>query len=84
MYRTGAFWPGYPHRTPTAATWPVVLAGEQLDQKLAALGCHESQVGPLLYELRPERYRRLASFEAYRAANHAADRMLNLGPPCAA
>lgn len=78
MHRVDAFWPGFPHRFAGGPTWPVTLQGRPLDQKLDALGCHESQIGPLHDELGADDYRRLAAIESYRPANPAAAHRLCL------
>lgn len=74
MHLTGAFWPGYPTRTVDGPIWSVRLDGEALDQKLAALACHPSQMEPLQTALGTFSYRTLASAEAYRPVNPAAQR----------
>ncbi len=76
MHSIEAFWPGYPERTLDRPAWPVALDGDRLEQKLAALACHESQIGPLHDVLGADDYRRLATAEAYCAANHAAEQAL--------
>lgn len=76
MHDIGAFWPGYPQRTPAGADWVVRLDGAALDNKMAALACHRSQIGPLCDVLGAEDYRGLAAIESYRPANRPARRRL--------
>ena len=76
MHRVEAFWPGYPERAETGPVHPVRIDGELLERKLAALGAHVSQVGPLHAELGADDYRRLASYEAYRPGNTTAAQRL--------
>lgn len=68
----GAFWPGYPEREADRPDQVSVLDPWQLDRKLAALGRHSSQMGPVEQALGPDEFRALASVEAYRASNAAA------------
>jgi LmbE family N-acetylglucosaminyl deacetylase len=79
MHDVGAFWPGYPQRSLDGPVWAVRLDGELLDQKMNALACHRSQIGPLQEALGVPGYRRLASVEAYRPGNSAALNVLS-GP----
>ena len=72
MHTLGAFWPGYPDRLVDGPRWTARLDGDGLERKLAALACHESQVGPLRDLLGPDGYRRLAAAEAYCPGNSAA------------
>ncbi len=72
MHEIGAFWPEYPDRIVHDHHWPIRLEGERLEQKLAALACHKSQVGPLLDVLGPAGYRQLATAEGYRPSNLSA------------
>jgi LmbE family N-acetylglucosaminyl deacetylase len=72
MHSVGAFWPGFPQRDTEAPTWHLTLDDRRVDQKLAALACHRSQIGPLHDVLGPEDYRRLAAAEAYRPGNRVA------------
>jgi len=76
MHQVGAFWPDYPERTIDDPCWMIELHGDRLDQKMAALACHKSQIGSLQAALGPDDYRRLASSEAYRAANPSAVQLL--------
>lgn len=80
MHEVGAFWPGYPDRAHSGEVLPVQLDGALLEQKLAALACHRSQIGPLQTVLGETGYRRLASVEAYVPANPSAVQMLSSRP----
>jgi LmbE family N-acetylglucosaminyl deacetylase len=80
MHQVHMFWPGYPLRRLEAPHWTVSLQRQRLDQKLTALHSHRSQIGPLQHALGPVGYRRLASIEAYSAANPAAASAMN-NPP---
>jgi LmbE family N-acetylglucosaminyl deacetylase len=76
MHEVGAFWPGFPVRDPGGPTWQPTLDERQVDQKLAALACHRSQIGPLHDVLGADDYRRLAATESYRAGNAAAHQLM--------
>jgi LmbE family N-acetylglucosaminyl deacetylase len=79
LHTIGAFWPGHPVSRADAADVVVRLGDEITDRKLAALGCHASQMGPVEGALGRDGYRLLASTEAYRAANAVARRRLTEG-----
>jgi LmbE family N-acetylglucosaminyl deacetylase len=72
MHRVDAFYPGHPRVTPGGPVHRVRVVGPLLEAKLAALGAHGSQVGPLQSALGADGYRRLAAADAYCAANPAA------------
>jgi LmbE family N-acetylglucosaminyl deacetylase len=76
MHEVGAFWPGSPARILDGPVWSVRLDGEHLEQKLRALACHRSQMGPLQGALGATGYRTLASVVAYRPGNPAAQHLL--------
>lgn len=76
MHEVGAFWPNHPRRPLDESHETVRLEARRLEQKLAALACHESQIGPLQRSLGVTGYRRLAAIEAYRAGNAAAARFM--------
>ena len=78
MHEVEAFWPHHPRRTLDGPVWRLELSGRRLDQKMAALDAHRSQVGPLQDALGPSGYRRLAAVEAYRPANPAAHDLLGV------
>lgn len=77
MRRIGAFWPDYPERILQGPYWSLRLDGHRLDQKLAALACHASQVGPTREVLGPDGFASMAATEAYRPANRAAHLLSN-------
>jgi hypothetical protein len=44
----------------------VILEGEMLDMKYRAMLCQQSQIGPLISIVGPERYRDMLAEEAFR------------------
>jgi LmbE family N-acetylglucosaminyl deacetylase len=76
MHEIGVFWPGFPLRDAGGPTWQPMLDDRQIEQKLAALASHGSQIGPLHDVLGADDYRRLVATESYRAANRAAHELM--------
>lgn len=70
LHSIEAFWPGFPKLI--APDLVVHLDDELLDRKIAAIGCHGSQMGPVHDALGAERLARVAGIEGYAAANPAA------------
>lgn len=73
-----AFWPGFPQ--PVDHDVVVRLDAELVDRKLAAIGCHASQMGSVHDALGPHHLRRVAELECYVAANAAARHRLSPEP----